>query len=92
MENIGENFYQLSKIRYNGNPISRGDQILIYRLSSHMLHQAYDRVRENRAGDGNRLQSVVTDGSQNITTILLRADHDIKGCVEHRLKEGFNYM
>ena len=69
MENIGENFYQLSKIRYNGNPISRGDQILIYRLSSHMLHQAYARVRENPAGDENRVESVVTNGSQTITTI-----------------------
>jgi len=79
MENIGENFYLLSKIRYNGNPISRGDQILIYRLSSHMLHQAYDRVRENPAGDGNRVESVVTDDDQTITTIPITSRSRYQG-------------
>ena len=36
-----------------------------------MLHQAYARVRENPAGDGKRVQSVVTDGSQTITTVYI---------------------
>ena len=36
-----------------------------------MLHQAYARVHQNPAGDGNRVESVVTDGDQTITMVYI---------------------
>jgi len=36
-----------------------------------MLHQAYTRIRENTAGDGNRVESVVINASHTITTVYI---------------------